>query len=472
MEGYSVRIAEELEAYVRESAKEISQEYIQDFMESFSRRALEIEDIGWTKITGSPEPGDAGFTIEELQKISQDLEGALTNPLHKRGAQLRQDYVFGRGVNFNNLSPKTEQLLKKNADLKEFLSVGSYRTMNLARFTSGNYFVMFDVNTWTPTVIPISQITGIATDPDDNMKIRYIKRTWTSGNTEKNLWIPLARYRKTLVGRGKANRLPKSLGTAQDRVPVAQDKQFYFSSSDRLPGWTLGVPDSLAAKLWTLAYTAYLQDNATLVRALSQIAWKVTSATARGVQNAAVSMGKPGVGGTAATGAGNDLQAVGVPSAQVSFDHGQPLAAMVATSFGVPVIALLSSPGAGAGSYGTAQTLDVPTLKGMRAVQDSWVFFFEEILRDMGSEDVEVRFPSLEEDPAYRYAQAVDNAVATGLIWPDEGREAIIPVLDIQKMHDGMPPKPENITTPGQGRQGPVPGGVEQGETNHDPDNE
>lgn len=459
-------LASEIQALVNQQVDE----QVANIVESYAMRALQIEDIGWQQISGASPQNNAGFLLDDLKRISEDLEGALTNPLHKRGAQLRQDYVFGRGVNFNNLSEKTERLLRENPDLKEFFSVGTYRTMNSARFTAGNFFVMFDVYTWTPTIIPISQITGIATDPDDDMKIRYIQRTWGDGN---RMWIPLARYRKTLVGRGKTNRLPKYLGKDTEKVKVAQDKQFYFSSSDRLPGWTLGIPDSLAAKVWTLAYTGYLQDNTTLVKALSQFAWKVTSNTSKGVANAALQVATPGTGANVATGAGNDLQAVGVPSAQVSFDHGQPLAAMIATSFGVPVIALLSSPGAGAGSYGTAQTLDVPTLKGMRAIQDSWIFFFEEILRDMGSANVEVQFPSLEEDPAYRTVASVALAYEAELLHQDEARQSMLSVLDVLKLHNKAPKKTEVTSiVPRQGVSGAVPGGVSQGDTNHDGDNE
>ena len=231
--------------------------------------------------------------------------------------------------------------------------------------------------------------------------------------------------------------------------------------------------------VWSLAYSAYLQDNAKLVRALSMIAWSLTKTTAEGVNTAAAQIVGANIGGTAVNTTGNAISSVGVPSAQVNMNNGQPLAAMSATSFGVPVIALLSSPGATGGSYGAATTLDTPTVKGMQAVQDAWGEFYDEILHDLGSKDAKTSFPNIEGDPAYRESQSIVTAHSFGLLHDDEARDGVLNVLRVKKLHDTMPPKPivpptgsgNSPTPPSQGNSGPVPGGNEQDQTNHDGDN-
>jgi hypothetical protein len=241
----------------------------------------------------------------------------------------------------------------------------------------------------------------------------------------------------------------------------------YVHSSNRQTGWTFGLPDSLGALVWSAAYKAYLADNATLVKALSQLAWKVSAATKTGADNAAVAVKVPGTGGTAVVGNGTDVTAVSRGS-DVNFNNGQPLAAMVATSFGVPVIALLSSPGATGGSYGAATTLDTPTIKGMKAIQDSWVVFYREILGDMGAPKALVWFPNISQDETYREVQSLVTAYEAGAISQEELREATLDLLDVKKLSDKLPVAPEKQTLSAQGKTGAVAGGQDQNTGNHD----
>src|SRR5690625_5983317 len=140
---------------------------------------------------------------------------------------------------------------------------------------------------------------------------------------------------------------------------------------------------------WAIAYKNYLENNATLVKAYCQFAWKVTQQTRRGVDNAAVRIARGGVGGAAVQPTCSDIQALPASASQVDFNNGHPLAAMVAASLGVPVIALISSPGAGGGSYGAAETLDRPTVIGMQVIQKTWGNFHESIFRGIRNPDAD-----------------------------------------------------------------------------------
>lgn len=438
--------------------------------EDLSTRALQIENVGWKLLHGFEEEDD-GLSLDTLKDLSEQLrEMAATNPWHKRGAQLRHSYIFGKGMTFQGLKPAAEKAVADDHNRETAFSVEAYERNNLALFTDGNLILARNARNNRFQAIPLRQITGVYTDPDDAGVIRYVQRSWSSNGEARNVWYPVARYKREI---GRVPARLKSGGTAH---PVDQNTVVYIKRANRQDGWTWGVPDSLAAKIYSIAYSGYLGDNSKLFHALAQFAWTITSGSKAGVDRAAAQVSYPGgTGGTGVMGDGQSLASVGVPSAQVNMNNGQPLAAAVATSFGVPVIALLASPGATGGSYGAATTLDSPTLKGFEALQDSWKNFYEEIFRDMASKDASVEFPAIETDPIYRQVTAISTAVELGLIWPDEGRGAVLDILDVPKLHETPPPKPEPTTASAissQGNSGSVPGGQEQGDTDHDLDSD
>lgn len=456
------------------------QHTIERLEESLAQRVLQLDDIGWTPL--NPNSEDEGISLETLKNVTPRLRDmAATNPLHVRGAQLRHAYIFGRGVNFTGLSDKTREIIENPYNQAALFSVQAYATINAAKFTDGNLFVLRDEDTNILTLVPLREITGFVTDPDDNSKVRYFQRTWTANEKERVAWYPLSRYKKSIIGRGKRGKLPKTINKAE----VAQRTVIYHETTKRQVGWTFGVPDSLAAVVHSAAYSEYLADSSKLSKALMRIAWSISTASKSGAKNASVQVAQPGsAGGTAVMG-GHQLSGVGVPSAQVNYNNGQPIAAMVASSFGVPVIALLSSPGATGGSYGAASTLDEPTRNGMRAEQDSWTNFFVEILRDTGSPEASAQFPNITQDPTYREAQTLTNGYIMGAIHQDEYRNSFLNLVDVERLHTEVP-KPDEFNSgksadytgdeetsdpiARQGNTGAVPGGNDQGVTNHDND--
>jgi hypothetical protein len=208
-------------------------------------------------------------------------------------------------------------------------SVQAYAVANLALFTDGNFLLIRDETTNLLTVVPMSQIEAVATDENDNAKIQYVLRAWSANGKDKRAWYPLSRFKKSRVGRGKRRSqtggIKKSITSGGKPSPVSQDSVIYVQTSNRQAGWTWGLPDSLAALVWSQAYKEYLRDNAALVKALSQLAWKVSAATKTGADNAAGKVALPGVGGTAVVGPGTDINAVSRGSS-VDFGNGQPLA--------------------------------------------------------------------------------------------------------------------------------------------------
>jgi hypothetical protein len=135
---------------------------------------------------------------------------------------------------------------------------------------------------------------------------------------------------------------------------------------------------------------------------------------------------------------------------------------MVASALEISVVALLSDPGT-SGAYGTAQTLDAPTVKAMESRQHLWTGFYRRVLTWMGATNIEIAWPKIEVEPSQRLMQALALARETNAIWDDEYRAAVIETLDIPKMHDTAPPIDDDprindgsSPIPGQGNSGAV----------------
>jgi hypothetical protein len=436
---------------------------------------IRFEDVGWTIIDGTYDD-DEGMSLDKIKEVSETLRDMTeVNPLFKRGSQLRHGYIFGRGIAYDGVKPKAQTAMDHPYNRDALFSTEAQESLLKARFTDGNIFITRRKSDNLLTRVPISQITGTLSDPDSAERVWFIKREWKDDKGKaKSRWFPVSTYT------GKKR---DSIGESGHEVSVDNDHVMYFKPANRQTGWTLGVPDSLAAMKWAIGYSEYLTNNTDLVRAYAKIAYKVTSQSKTGQNNAAVAVRPAGVGGTAVQGPGTELSAMPNMGSGVNFNNGQPIAAMVAASFGVSVIALLSSPGAAGGSYGAAQTLDSPTVRVMESAQDWFKDLYEMILRDMGSKDATATFASIESDPNYRQIQSIAQVTAQGLLHREEARGAVLELIDIPKTLPGLP-EPDEFNSghipgdevaanpvPGQGNTGVV-GNPASDVSNHDSDNE
>lgn len=416
-------------------------------LESLNELAHQYRNTGWVPLDGLD--NDSGMDLDNLKGLSEQLQDMTeTNPLLIRGAQLRYGYTFGRGLTWEK-TRNAKKVIEEPYNYATLFTPKAWEELNKARFATGNIFVQRNKQTNELTRIPIGQITGVITDPESAERIWAFQRTWTANGKEHSRWIANRPYN----GKAKSFKGPDGKTATLDPRYV-----MYHDAFNKQVGWTWGVPDAMGALVWSIAYSEYLKNNAKLVRAYARYAFKVTSQTAQG-QNAAAAQvrGPARVAGTAVQGPGADLSPVPPTGSQVDFSKGTALASMVAASLGVSVIALLSDPSSAAGSYGSAQTLDAPTIRGMAAIQESWTSFFELIVRDMGAPNATVKFPNIETDTPYRQAQILTAGTASGLLHREEAREKFVALADVENILPGLPKLDEfteTITQPGQGVEG------------------
>lgn len=429
----------------------------QALQESYSQMAssmLSIEDEGWTKLGIHFDDTDA-FTLTQLHLLSKALiERTDGNPLLKRGLGLRTSYIFGRGLEFSNVSSQRIRSLIDDPQNQAALFSAEAMVINeRSNFTSGQMFILGDNSSKKLQRVPFNEITGWVTNPDDAETIYFIRRSWSrktiDGNAlEVHEWYPVDTY----AG-------PRSIRIIQNQ-PVNYNKTMFPFMVNKRAGNVWGVPDCFSAYPWAYAYNEYLKDGSRILKSLSMFAWQLKSKSKAGATSAAATIATPSTAGsTAILGADMELSALPRTSNSVDLGNGKPLAAMVASALEVSVIALLSDPGT-SGAYGVAQTLDMPTTKAMQSRQKLWENYLKRVLSFFGEKRAEIKWPKMENESSFRQLQSLALAKETNAIWSDEYRNAVLDELDVTAMRLQVPSDMDSNTPsssiPSQGNSGNV----------------
>lgn len=443
-----------------------------ELSESLANVSMMIDNQGWAPVYDTQE---SGLDLSDLKAASAQLrELVVGNPLLKRGAKLRSSYVWSRGMGLPKLSNQMKNKVYSPLSERYLFSAMAWEELELAAYTDGNIFVLIDQKK-NPMRVSLEEITAVMTDPDNNEVIWAVRREWTQRNNA-SADKKVVRWYYTDAFPGK---ITGTIAVNGKNETVDPGKTMFYHGFNRQIGWTFGVPDALPVLAWAKLYREFLENGTIMTKALAQFAYKVSSKTRTGVNNAAAKIavadgGANRVGATAAMGADTDLMPMPKAGAGYDFDAGKPIAAMIASGLEVSIVALLSDPGS-SGAYGTAQTLDTPTQKAMESRQHSWSLFYKRVLRFYGApNDIEITWPSIETEPTHRMVQALAMAWETGTLREEEYRKAILDILDITPVAETAPDGimiPNNINysqtktndatdnsnvTPAQGQSGTV----------------
>ena len=418
---------------------------------ALARATLEFDEKGWSPINQFE---DSGMQLQDVKLIARHARRQTSsNPILKRGAMLRSSYVFGHGFKMssrnNPLPPRFQAIIDDSINQKVLFSETAAKKNERALFTDGNFFVRYDKRNRRFSRVPLDEIAGWATDPDDPEIIRYYLREYevrqpvtdpyNSYQAEtRKVWYPLD-YVDSPVSQIN--------GISVDRNMVIID-----AKSNEETGALWGLPDALPALPWSWAYSEYLKDGSKMLKALSGIAWQVKTKTAKGGANISSKLiNNKEVAGTAVT--GSDIDIAAMPrNNSVDLDTGRPIAAMAATAIEVSVDALLSGPGAEGG--GGTQILDQSTLNAAYARQGNWSDFYLRVLRVIGVPEASVNFNNIIVDPAYRTVQSLSQAWMTGLFGPDVMQDAMSEQLGIE----APGPVPDGVLVPNNNGSFPTTG--------------
>lgn len=455
--------------------------------ESLADLELALEDEGWARLT---QGAGREFSRDGLRRAAEVARVmAVANPLIKRGLNLRQAYVWGQGCEISARATGQDGGQDVNAVVQAFLDddgnrralTGDQACVELERAlgTDGNVFLACFTSPLTGFVqvrsIPFDEIVDVIANPDDRDDPWFYRRQWTERTinpqtatlqqTIRTAFYPALTFR------------PRTRPKTIDGHEVLWDAPVLHVDVNGLDGWAFGIGDAYAALPWARAYRDFLGDWATLVKALSQFAWRATTKGSKAqalrerIQRrptGTAPVGNPNtVGATAVLGQDVTLEAIPKTGATIDSESGKPLAAMVAAALEVPVTILLADPGT-TGARAVAETLDFPMRLAMQQRQALWKDAHGAILayvvlqavkaprgplrgtltRDLitgreamvlaGDTDptVEMVFPPLDQLPLETLVKAIVDADATGKLPPLEVAKLLLHALGVEDIDE------------------------------------
>lgn len=452
------------------------------FQEQLASLELAFEDLDWIRLSLET---DREFSRDGLRKlITLSRIMWLKNPLINRGVNVKAYYVWAQGINVEATDPAVNEIVQTfldDPDNRVELTGHQARTQKeVALQVDGNIFFAFFTDAASGRVrvrtIPVDEIADIITNPDDRREVWFYKRQRTElrfnlgtgayDSSARTTYYPDWRYVS------KATTKPTSIGGA----PIEWDVPVYHLKVGGLPDMRFGVPETYQGIDWARAYKDFLEDRATLARALSRFAWKVTTGGgAKGIAAAksklATTVGTSSIESNPppATGAafirsqgGADLDPIKLAGATIHPDEGRRFLLMVAAASGLPETFYGD---ASVGTLATAKSLDRPTELMCRDRQTLWVDVWQDILgmvvdaaikaRKLApgvDRHVDVDFPPLlERDMAATVGAIIDAATLKGqtpagtmddrtlvrlLLWA-LGEDDIDELLDVIAPQDG-----------------------------------
>ena len=356
---------------------------------------LSREDVSWLKLFGGSD--DEGLSLEDLKSWSDQIQNArVGNPHIKHGLMLRHSYILKGGIQYTFPKPKQGQVnVRERIDTvsnqRNFFGRSAYRKRETALFNCGLYVAFGDNSSKELEPIPIAGITDYARHPFRRAEVIAYRHTYeefneSNGETKtKNEWVYVDHYtgqRKTAIQKkgGEAEKVRLDL-TAFDLIANGVDD------------YALGAPDALAALVWSRLVRDLTMNGITMSNALATFAFKASTATKKGGENVALALASSQTpGSTASVGGVNDLVPMSSAGKGYDFDSYRFVVATAAAALDLSVIAFSSDPGTAGSSYGSAQTLDMPTRLAMESRRDEHVEFDTRVLRWMGARDFDVWF--------------------------------------------------------------------------------
>lgn len=364
--------------------------------ERIAELELALEDVDYLRVTGE---ASGEFSRDGLRKIADLCRLAwLKNPLIRRGVNVKSFYVFGQGI---TIVADDEQVNQVLADHMDNLGNRAELYDHQARLETdqeltreGNLFFALFTDSLTGTVrcrsIPAGEVEEIICDPDDRQTHWYYLRVYThtefdpaSGITrtsQRKAYYPAVWYRPSRASRPRQiNGWTVMWDAPVMHVRVGGTKYMKF-----------GVPEVYPALDWARAYKEFLEDWASLVRALSKFAWRwkgkgrnlgaaKTKLNTKLDQGVADSNPPPTVGSVALVPAGQDLEPIPKSGATIAVEDGKPMRLMVAAAMELPDTILSGDPDQG--NLATAKTLDRPTELAMLSRQQLW----KDVHRDLAT---------------------------------------------------------------------------------------
>lgn len=352
--------------------------------ERLAELELAQEDIGWRNLMSSWESEFSRKGLNDISRMCKLM--AIKNPLVKRAIEVSCLYTFGQGVTVTAKDIRVNQVVQEfwddSSNQRALFSPEALAGLEMALWTEGNLFVVTvrDIKTGLLKcrLLPMHQVVEILSDPDDYSCTWYYKRQYQrytydySGNRTESAMVtcyyPDHDYALTAISK------PKLWGTTEDAIMWDQPVRHIRSTAGPRE-MKFGVPEAYAMVDWARAYKEFLEDWATITRALARFLWKYkTDGGDRGVRAARSKMQTtlnatgenisvernpvPTVGSTVVVPTGKDMDPIKTANITTHPDAGRRVMMMASAASGLPETFFGD---VSIGNHATSKTLDRPT---------------------------------------------------------------------------------------------------------------
>ncbi len=441
---------------------------------------LTADERGWQRMGASV--GQDLLTRAGLTQISaRAWLYYAAHPLIRRAVRLKTFYVWGQGVTITARDEKVQKLIQALMDDEGNQAVLFSNQAHAEREREveldGNVFLTLFTSPLTGRVqvrrIPASQITDIVTSPEDATERRYYKREWTQRVFDevngvhvggaRVAWYPDFRFQPR-----QADRTKEIAGN-----PVHWDSPVLHVRTDSLGDSPWGFPEVYAALDWARAYKEFLEDWASITKALSRFAWKARTKTSmvsrvrREIDDNRAGTGgghRPAAGATLVSDGMTELEPIPKTGATIDAESGRPLAMMVGTALDLPYTLLMGD--ADLGNLATAKTLDRPTELAMQMRRSLWESVIRAVLgyaveasvkapkgplkgswvqdgnRQIvtlptdADDTIDVDWPSILEHDLAQLVKAIADADSTGTLPPEQVARLLLTALGVSDVDE------------------------------------
>lgn len=355
-----------------------------------SLRSLEFDaqTVGWRVLTTAAAQeftADGLKTIRELARIMR-----LKNPIVKRGVKLQQLYVWAQGVTVRasdeQIDTEIQRFMADPQNANELFSHKARSRKEQDLQTDGEIFLVLFPNAKTGDVrigsVEPDEVAAVICNPENRREHWFYVRTFgqatLAGNIKTVTYI-YPDWRFVAKDRNAVEAQLRKVG-AYVNIKVQWETPIYPVQENMIG--TRGVSEIYDALDWALAYKNFLENLATVWRALAKYAHQITTKGGkRGVEAAKAKLSTklsqsapetnpPALpGSTFIASEGTTLQPMKTAGATHSAEDGRRLLLMAVASFGFPETFFGD---ASVGTVATSQSLNRPTELMVRDRQTLW----------------------------------------------------------------------------------------------------
>lgn len=352
---------------------------VQALQENMARLEAALYSADWQRLTAT---GRDEFTRNGLQTIVELARlMRLKNPIIKRGVEVQRLYTWAQGVTIRAVDPDINDVIQAfmndERNKAEFTTHQARGEKEDDLQTEANIFFRFFVDTAVSgrvrvRAVPFDEITDIFCNPEDAKEPWFYIRSLNG----KTIYYPDFRFN------------PEDKKAAATQLPSGSEINWetavYHVATNKFGKF--GVCEFYAALDWALAYKTFLEQLASVWRALARWAVKVTTDKGKAGVSAAKSelatteqRQATGTIPTAQTFIGADgtsIQPFRTSGATMSAEDGRRLLLMAAAVFGFPETFFGD---VSVGTLATARSLDRPTELKIKDRQSLWADVHREI---------------------------------------------------------------------------------------------